>query len=135
MLLVCHVYQVKCLTDVYVQDIDVESLMQEIRQWNPPEQPEPSAAHIAATDSGTQQDVEASPSSQGIGLLPVASPAPSSSPDRSQSHAAASTSSSSHKVQSYVVQVSPAPSVRDKIGSQVHRLCPQRLLPAAAIVC
>ena len=84
-----------------MQDIDVETLMQEIRQWNP-QDPVTSAAPVAALETGpqpdSQTDPEASPSGQGIGLLPVQSPAHSLSPDRTQSHAAASTSSSSDKV-------------------------------------
>lgn len=87
-----------CLITRNLQDIDVESLMQEIRQWNPPEQAA-SAGHAqlpAGTDAPAT--VDASPSLEGSGLLPAASPAPSSSPDRTQSHAAASTSGSSHRV-------------------------------------
>lgn len=84
-----------------MQDIDVETLMHEIRQWNP-QDPVISAAPVAALETDpqpdSQTDPEASPSGQGIGLLPVNSPAHSLSPDRTHSHAAASTSSSSSKV-------------------------------------
>lgn len=82
--------------------------MQEIRQWNPQDQPAASAAPHADAETRVHRDVEASPSNQGIGLLPAGSPVPSVSPDRSHSHAAASTSSSSHKVQSINVIMSLA---------------------------
>ena len=56
-----------------LQDIDVESLMQEIRQWNPQDQPAASAAPHADAETQVHRDVEASPSSQGIGLLAAGS--------------------------------------------------------------
>lgn len=92
-----------------MQDIDVETLMREIRQWNP-QDPVSSAAPVVALETvlqpDSQTDPEASPSGQGIRLLPVDSPAHSLSPDRTQSHAAASTSSISSKVLLAIVAVS-----------------------------
>lgn len=88
----------RCLITTNLQDIDVESLMQEIKQWNPPEQAASASHAQLPADTHAPATVDASPRVEGSGLLPVASPAPSSSPDRTQSHAAASSSGSSHRV-------------------------------------
>lgn len=81
-----------------MQDVDVETLMQEIRQLDPQDQADIAAAFQEDVQSSARVQLSASPG----GLIGkeqlVGSPAQSLSPDRSQSHAAASASSSSEKV-------------------------------------